>query len=367
MARTRLRARPVVLRRVRQSLPTRHGPADARSISTAGPPPGPGLGDFEGTWTNAYVRGGYGDPDHGVWAQVMATTLQIQELELESSVATDTNRSRDRPSLRAADRRYVDVGIPVRRGGRLLQVGHSVQRDRPVRVVRRSRHVQRAVGRASFESGPLAVSAFIDHDAPTAWPTARRRPMRVADDSDQSTEEVSARLTPVSFFSVAGVASRSSSTGARRCATDFDRPPGRGRASLGSPLVQGRRHDPGHRASGGAVAVRFDVCARCGRSDHGQVWIDSGRVVAGIQCRHHGHRLGFGRSLSAPLRSARRGALQTEWLSQVSPPHVLDTGLRYVRLSHAHVIPDGGQRVPAIAGARTCSRRFSRFASCTPR
>jgi hypothetical protein len=66
-------------------------------------------------------------------------------------------------------------------------------------------------GRASFESGPLAVSLFAEQNAPAAWPTLdslnRRRTIPV------STQSLAARLTPLPFFSLAGSVSRTSSTG----------------------------------------------------------------------------------------------------------------------------------------------------------
>jgi len=178
-----------------------------------GPPPGPGLGDFEGTWTTAYVRGGYGDPDHGVWAQVMATTLQFKNSSLESSVAADTviNPATGLPfpqataDTSASESQYIAAGGFSKWGIRFsgtdrfrVFAGHGTSNE--------------PSGRASFESGPLALSAYIDHDAPSAWPTA------TAPNAFQtipiSIEEVSARLTPLPFISIMGAASRTTSTGA---------------------------------------------------------------------------------------------------------------------------------------------------------
>ncbi len=178
-----------------------------------GPPPGPGLGDFEGTWTTAYVRGGYGDPDHGVWAQVMATTLQFKNSSRESTLATDTiiNPVTGLPfatptaDTTASESQYIASGGFSKWGIRFsgtdrfrVFAGHGTSNE--------------PSGRASFESGPLALSAYIDHDAPSAWPAA------TAPNAFQTIpitiEEVSARLTPLPFISIMGAASRTTSTGA---------------------------------------------------------------------------------------------------------------------------------------------------------
>ena len=180
-----------------------------------GPPPGPGLGDFEGTWTTAYIRGGYGDPDHGVWAQVMASTLQFKNSSLESSVATDTiiNPATGLPFAQPNADTSTSESQYIASGG-FSKWGIRFSGTDRVRVF--AGHGTRASnepsGRASFESGPLALSAYVDHDAPSAWPTS------TASNAFQTIpitmEEVSARLTPLPFISIMGAASRTTSTGA---------------------------------------------------------------------------------------------------------------------------------------------------------
>jgi len=91
-------------------------------------------------------------------------------------------------------------------------MGHTVQRYGSLPCIRRTRTSNEPSGRASFESGPLALSAYIDHDAPSAWPTLVA--VNAAQTIPVSTEEVSARLTPLPFISIMGTASRTTSTGA---------------------------------------------------------------------------------------------------------------------------------------------------------
>jgi hypothetical protein len=169
-------------------------------------PPGPNLGDFGGTWTNAYVRAGYGDPDHGVWAQLIASTEDFKNSSLEGTARIDSltglpvsNGSADTTT---SESQYIAAGGFSRWGIRFS----GTER---VRVVAGHGTSSEPSARASFESGPLAVSAFIDQRALTAWPTldSANRVHTIP----VSTEEISARLTPLPFFSVAGVASRSSS------------------------------------------------------------------------------------------------------------------------------------------------------------
>lgn len=175
-----------------------------------GAPPGPDLGDFEGTWTNAYVRAGYGDPDHGVWAQLMASTEDFRNSSLESTTgAIDTLTGLPIATGNAdtvtSEAQYIAAGGFSRWGIRFS----GTER---LRVVAGHGTSSEPSARASFESGPLAVSAFLDEHAPSAWPTldSANRVHTIP----VSTQEVSARLTPAPFLSLLGVASRSTSTGA---------------------------------------------------------------------------------------------------------------------------------------------------------
>jgi len=178
-----------------------------------GPTPGPGLGDFEGTWTTAYVRGGYGDPDHGVWAQVIASTIQFKNSSLESSTAADTtiNPVTGLPFVSPTSDTSTSESQYVAAGG-LSVWGIRLSGTERVRVFADHGVTNEPSARASFESGPLALSAFIEDDARSAWPTLD--PVNRYQTIPVTTEEVSARLTPLPFISIMGTAARSTSTGA---------------------------------------------------------------------------------------------------------------------------------------------------------
>jgi hypothetical protein len=143
----------------------------------------------------------------------MATTLQFKNSSRESTLATDTiiNPVTGLPfatptaDTTASESQYIASGGFSKWGIRFsgtdrfrVFAGHGTSNE--------------PSGRASFESGPLALSAYIDHDAPSAWPAA------TAPNAFQTIpitiEEVSARLTPLPFISIMGAASRTTSTGA---------------------------------------------------------------------------------------------------------------------------------------------------------
>ena len=179
-----------------------------------GPTPGPGLGDFEGTWTTAYVRGGYGDPDHGVWAQLIASTLQFKNSSLQSTAAaldTVINPITGLPNPSPTSDTSTSESQYVAAGG-FSKWGIRFSGTDRVRVFASHGISNEPSGRASFESGPLALSAFVEHAAPSAWPTLDT--LNRLQTIPVTTEEVAARLTPLPFLSLMGTASRSTSTGA---------------------------------------------------------------------------------------------------------------------------------------------------------
>jgi hypothetical protein len=164
------------------------------------------LPNLEATRTDAYARAGYGDPDRGVWAQLVAATLIFQENSHHANAATaaslgvpiDTVDTATSQSQYVAAAGFTRWGIRFSATERLRLFGHT--------------SISSPSARASFESGPLALSAFVERGAPSAWPTERvpERTLTVP----ITTVEAQARLTPLPFLSVAGAASRQYSSNA---------------------------------------------------------------------------------------------------------------------------------------------------------
>lgn len=177
----------------------------------------PGLPDFEKTYTNAFVRGGYGDPDHGVWAQLIAGSESFKNTSpLESStLITPTTATTPADTISTATATSVDSvnseSQYVAAGGLSLW-GIRFSGTERVRVFPDRGTWSSPSARASFETGPLAVEVFAERNAPSAWPTLdslnRQRLIPI------STEEATARLTPLSFISLLGDVARTTSTGA---------------------------------------------------------------------------------------------------------------------------------------------------------
>jgi len=164
------------------------------------------LPNLESTRTDAYARAAYGDPDRGVWAQLIASTLIFQEDSHHADVATaaslgvpvDTVDTATSESQYVAAAGFTRWGIRFSGTERLRLFGHT--------------SISSPSARASFESGPLAVSLFVERGAPSAWPTTLvpERLLTVP----VSTVEAEARLTPLPFLSIAGAASRQYSSNA---------------------------------------------------------------------------------------------------------------------------------------------------------
>jgi len=167
----------------------------------------PGLADLEKTWTNAYIRGGYGSPDHGVWAQVVASSQSFQNTSPSVAAAavagTTTTTPANVDSLNS-ESQYVAAGGFSRWGIRFS--GTERVRVFPSRGVMNS-----PSARAGWESGPLAIDVFTERNAPTAWPTLDSLDRRKL--TPVSTEEATARFTPLSFVSLLGDVTRTTSTG----------------------------------------------------------------------------------------------------------------------------------------------------------
>jgi hypothetical protein len=175
----------------------------------------PGLPDFEKTYSNAFVRGGYGDPDHGVWAQLIAGAESFKNTSpLESStIITSTVTPQDTIStatLTSVD--SVNSESQYVAAGGFSEWGIRFSGTERVRVFPDRGAWSSPSARASFETGPLAVEVFAERNEPTAWPTLdslnRQRLIPI------STEEATARLTPLPFLSLLGDVARTTSTGA---------------------------------------------------------------------------------------------------------------------------------------------------------
>ncbi len=158
------------------------------------------LPNLEATYSKAYARAAYGDPDRGVWAQLVASTLLFQENSHHATPATalslgvpvDTVDTTSSESQYIASGGFTQWGVRFSATERLRLAGHT--------------SISSPSARASFESGPLALSLFAERGAPSAWPTTAV-PEQVLT-VPVSTIEGQARLTLLPFLSIAGAASR---------------------------------------------------------------------------------------------------------------------------------------------------------------
>jgi len=130
------------------------------------------------TRTDAYLRAGYGDPDSGSWAQVMVAAEQFAEhstlhppLEFAPADSADTTVSA---------KQVVATGGFTRWGLRLSAADRF--------HILPNGNMNSLEARLEYERKELAVSLFADYRGPDTT----------------STEEASARFTPVDFFSLTG-------------------------------------------------------------------------------------------------------------------------------------------------------------------
>ncbi|MBK5189026.1 MAG: hypothetical protein JJD97_12345 [Gemmatimonadaceae bacterium] len=128
-----------------------------------------------------YFRTGYGDPDSGVWAQAMVAHSNVRE---HSPFGALANLPVDSADTTRTSTQYIVTGGLTRWGLRLSAAEryHQLQTG----------GVGATEVRASFEHRLLALSLYAER--------------RGADSS--STEEATARLTPLPFFAVAGTIAR---------------------------------------------------------------------------------------------------------------------------------------------------------------
>ena len=150
--------------------------------------------------TDAYVRAGYGDPEHGPWLQAMASSVGY-------TISHTSNNGLRPTEQRYAAERHHSLSSAVHRagwshprsssarGGRAVSASAiSICRQcRCAQFAWRSRLAERAKrtlwtpsGRVEFVTGPLSVSAFAEGLGPDSLNRA----------------EVTARLTPLPFVSV---------------------------------------------------------------------------------------------------------------------------------------------------------------------
>lgn len=141
----------------------------------------PGIPEQKRTRADMYLRLGHGDPDSGVWAQAMVAHSNFTEKTGFSAIADLPTDSAD---TARTSTQYIATGGFTRWGLRLsgIERYHTLQTG----------GVSATELRASFEHRLLALSLYAER--------------RGADSS--STEEATARLTPLPFFAVAGTVAR---------------------------------------------------------------------------------------------------------------------------------------------------------------
>jgi len=143
----------------------------------------PGL---QSSRTDAYVRAGYGDPEHGPWLQAIASslgyTITHASTGLFGTTRTDTTKH-DTTAFRA---QYVVAGG--------LTVG-PLRLDAAERLrIGDAQRLATPSARVEFVTGPLAVSGFAEGRGPDSIARA----------------EVTGRLAPLSFVSILGAVGTSS-------------------------------------------------------------------------------------------------------------------------------------------------------------
>jgi hypothetical protein len=135
--------------------------------------------------TDAYVRAGYGDPEHGPWLQAIASSLGYTISHTSSSSLGTTTDTSARDTTRFRAQYVVAGGITLGAlridGAERLRIGDDHRLATPS-------------GRVEFVTGPLSVSAFAEGRGPDSLARA----------------EVTGRLTPLSFVSFLGAAGTSS-------------------------------------------------------------------------------------------------------------------------------------------------------------
>jgi hypothetical protein len=154
---------------------------DARQINIPNTLLEPEIPEQDRARVDMYLRAGRGDPDSGVWAQAMVAHTNFRE---HSDFSAIPDIPRDSADTTRTSTQYIVTGGLTRWGLRLSGVEryHKLQTG----------GVSATEVRASFERRLLALSLYAER--------------RGGDSS--STEEATARLTPLPYFAVAGTIAR---------------------------------------------------------------------------------------------------------------------------------------------------------------
>jgi hypothetical protein len=175
------------------------------------------LPDLESTRTDAYLRAAYGDPDHGLWAQVVASTMTFKNTSVIATgnfadttviapgdtVVTDTGAVPAVDSVISESQYIASAGI--------TKWGIRFSGTDRLRIYGTRGAFNSPSGRASFDWPFLSASLFVERNAPTAQvvsPTSSSQPT-----VPLNTEELAVRLTPLPFIELIAAGSRQSSNG----------------------------------------------------------------------------------------------------------------------------------------------------------
>jgi hypothetical protein len=142
----------------------------------------PDIPEQDRTRKDSYLRAGYGDPDSGAWAQAMVARSNFREHSPFNAPGGITPV--DSADTTRASTQYIMTGGFTRWGLRLSAIERLHKMDAGT--------LSSTTARLSFERSLLALSLY-----------AERR-----NGDSSSTEEATARLTPLSYLSFAGTVSR---------------------------------------------------------------------------------------------------------------------------------------------------------------
>lgn len=145
------------------------------------------LQGLDATRTDAYIRGAYGDPERGLWAQALAASTRFAEATPVTTAdrASATGLPADSADTTRSRAQYV-ASAGWTAGRMRASVTHRMRVFEGWRLGSPS-------ARASFDGGVFAIEGFAEHDA-----------LREHDRGD-----VTARATPLPFVAVSGGASLS--------------------------------------------------------------------------------------------------------------------------------------------------------------
>ena len=118
---------------------------------------GAGLAGEEATYTTAYVRGGYGDPGAGLWAQATAASLGFKESTPRASAtgSGSIDLPADTADTSASRAQYVIAGGYTRGGAAVSLTGRA-------RVVGDGGVGKSLAGRASYQRGFFSSTGYVE-------------------------------------------------------------------------------------------------------------------------------------------------------------------------------------------------------------